>query len=139
MVIRCVQREIFKEDISRLEKGQEVSKRTPLWKLNPIIDQEGLLRIGGRLSSADLPNDEKHPYILPKKHHISTLLVRHYHEGVAHQGHHLMEGALHSAGAWIIGGRRLVSNVIHKCITCRKLRGKTGAENGRPASRSTCH
>lgn len=130
-----MQREISKEDISRLKKGQEVSKKSPLWRLNPVIDQEGLLRIGGRLFSADLPDDEKHPYILPKKHHESTLLVRHYHEEVAHQGHHLTEGALRFAGLWIIGGRRLVSNVIHKCITCRKLCGKMVDEkNGRPAS-----
>ncbi len=125
MVIRCVQREVFKEDIGRLEKQQKVSKNSPLHRLNPILDQEGLLRVGGRLSSADLPEDEKHPYILPKGHHVSTLLVRHYHEGVAHQGRHLTEGALRSAGVWIIGGKKLVSSVIHGCVICRKLRGKT--------------
>lgn len=125
VVIKCVQREIFGEEICKLGKGQNVSKKSPLWKLNPTIDREGLLRVGGRISSADLPEDEKHPYILPKKHHVSTLLVRHYHEAVAHQGRHLTEGALRSAGLWIIGGRKLVSSVIHECITCRKLRGKT--------------
>lgn len=125
VVIRCVQREAFKEDISRLEKGQKVSKGSQIYKLKPMLDQEGLLRVGGRLSSADLPNDEKHPYILPRRHHASTLLVRHYHEEVAHQGRHLTEGALRSAGVWIIGSKRLVANVIHECVICRRLRGKT--------------
>ncbi len=28
------------------------------------------------------------------------------------------------AGFWIIGGKRLISSVLHHCVTCRKLRGK---------------
>ncbi|XP_026178998.1 uncharacterized protein LOC113139742 [Mastacembelus armatus] len=52
------------------------------------------------------------------------ILVRWFHEQVAHQGRHITEGAVRSAGYWIVGGKRLVSSVIHKCVTCRRLRGK---------------
>ncbi|XP_051810316.1 uncharacterized protein LOC127535739 [Acanthochromis polyacanthus] len=52
------------------------------------------------------------------------MIVRHYHQDVAHQGRHLTEGALRSAGVWIIGARKLVSSVIYQCVTCHKLRGK---------------
>lgn len=61
--------------------------------------------------------------MIPKKH-IATLLVRHYHEQVAHQGCHFTEGAVRSAGLWLTGGKRLVSGIIHKCVICKKLRGK---------------
>lgn len=35
-----------------------------------------------------------------------------------------MEGAIQAAGYWITGSKRLVSSVIHKCVTCCKLQGR---------------
>nr|XP_054601538.1 uncharacterized protein LOC129164687 [Nothobranchius furzeri] len=67
--------------------------------------------------------EEKHPIIIPKNTHVATLLVRYYHERVAHQGRHFTEGAIRSAGLWILGGKRLISSTVHKCVSCRRLRG----------------
>lgn len=63
----------------------------------------------------------KQPIIIPKGHHVATLLVRHFHQRVFHQGRKLTEGAIRAAGYWIVGARRLINSVIHKC---RKLRGE---------------
>lgn len=123
VIILSVQQEIFKEEIKCLSKGEIVSKHSPLRTLDPILDTDGVVRIGGRLSSAVIPWEEKHPIIIPKNNHIATLLVQYYHERVAHQGRHITEGAIRSAGLWILGGKRLVSSVIHKCVTCLRLRG----------------
>lgn len=123
-VIRCVQQEVYKEELKSLTKKEEISQRSPLKKLDPFVDEEGLMRVGGRLQSADLSELEKHPLIIPASHHVATLLVRHYHNQVAHQGRQFTEGALRTAGLWVIGGKRLVSSVVHKCVTCRKLRGR---------------
>ncbi|XP_044136507.1 uncharacterized protein LOC122928083 [Bufo gargarizans] len=123
-IIKCVQQEVFKEEIQSLLKKEEISRHSSLKKLNPILDEDGVLRIGGRLSAADMTIQERHPFIIPKNHHIALLLVRHYHEQVAHQGRHFTEGAVRSAGLWIIGGKRLVSSVISQCVTCKKIRGK---------------
>lgn len=71
-----------------LRDGIQLSKKSQLRKLSPFIDEGGLLRIGGRLTNADLPRDERHPVILPETHHIATLIVRHYYEEVVHQGRH---------------------------------------------------
>lgn len=124
VVIRCVQQEFYGEELKCLEDGIQLSKKSQLRKLNPFIDEDGLLRIGGRLTNADLSRDERHPVIMPKTHHITTLIVRHYHEDVYHQGRHFTEGAIRSAGVWIVGGKRLVSSVLHNCVTCKKLRGR---------------
>lgn len=123
VVVRTVQQEAFKEDHRSLAKGETVSKHSPLWKLDPILDADGVLRIGGRMTSAAISWDEKHPIIIPKNSHIATLLVQYYHEQVAHQGRHITEGAIRSAGLWILEGNRLISSIIHKCVTCRRLRG----------------
>lgn len=124
VVIRCVQQESYGEEFNCLKDGIQLAKNSPLRKLNPFIDEDGLLRVGGRLTYADLPRDERHPVILPKTNHIATLIVRHYHEEVFHQGRHLTEGAVRSAGVWIVGGKRLVSSVLYNCVTCKKLRGR---------------
>lgn len=63
------------------------------------------------------------PVILPKGH-VATLLVRRFHEEVCHQGRHITEGALRSHGYWVIGAKKIMSSLIHSCISCRKLRGQ---------------
>lgn len=46
--------------------------QSPLKKLDPFIDDEGLMRVGGRLRSADMSDLEKHPLIIPASHHVAT-------------------------------------------------------------------
>ncbi|XP_051803960.1 uncharacterized protein LOC127533925 isoform X2 [Acanthochromis polyacanthus] len=88
------------------------------------MDSHGLLRVGGRLSKSGLPSDEIHPILVPGKQHIATLVIRHFHEKVHHQGWHFAEGAIRAAGFWLVGGKRSISSRIFTCVTCRKLRGK---------------
>ena len=123
-IIREVQKESFKEEIQCLQAGSVLSTRSSIVTLNPYLNEDGILCVGGRLRHSKLDNKQKNPFIIPRKHHITTLLVRHYHELVKHQGRHFTEGAIRAAGYWIIGGKRLVSSVIHMCVKCKKLRGK---------------
>jgi len=47
--------------------------------LAPFIDQEGVLRVGGRLRHSSFTNDKKHPILLPKQHHITKLIAKYLH------------------------------------------------------------
>ena len=123
-IIRTVQREVYSEEISLVNQKLSLPRNNPLLPLNPIMDEKGLLRVGGRLNQSSLSQKDKNPIIIPGNHHIAVLLARHYHILVKHQGRHLTEGAVRSAGFWITGGKRLISSVIHKCVKCRKLRGR---------------
>lgn len=91
--------------------------------LDPFIDEDGLLRVGGSIQASQLGHEEKRPLIMPGQHHVTSLLVQHYHVESQQQGRHFTEGAVHSAGYWIVSAKRCVSSFIFKCITCRKLRG----------------
>ena len=122
LVIRTVQSEVYEEEMCALLQSKQVSKKSSLLKLNPILDDSGLLRVGGRLKHAQVPTNEKHPVIIPKNSHLAVLLIRYYHEKVQHQGRHFTEGAVRLAGYWIIGYKRLVCSIIQKCVKCRKLR-----------------
>lgn len=86
VIIKSVQQEVFEEKIKSLLKGKEIPSPGLLQKLDPFVDSEGLLRVGGCLQAAKLSELVKHPLIIPGSHYIATLLVRHYHNQVAHQG-----------------------------------------------------
>ena len=86
------------------------------------MDNNGILRVGGRIRRAFIPYDLKHPVILSSKCHVTTLLVRHRHERVNHQGRGMTLNDLRSHGYWIIGRSSEVSNYISKCVICRTLR-----------------
>ncbi|XP_073488870.1 uncharacterized protein [Aquarana catesbeiana] len=122
VIIRCVQQETYAVTLECLQNRKNIPKNCPLRKLNPFIDNEGLLRVGGRISNAGLDSGESNPIIIPNNH-VASLLVEFYHTQIKHQGRLFTEGALRAAGLWIVGAKRLVSKTIFKCITCRKLRG----------------
>ncbi|GFS51930.1 integrase catalytic domain-containing protein [Trichonephila clavipes] len=55
----------FKAEIYALKKGKGVSKTSKLKALDPFLDENSLLRVGGRLSNADLSFEAKHQIIIP--------------------------------------------------------------------------
>ncbi|XP_068209384.1 uncharacterized protein [Palaemon carinicauda] len=124
-IIRSVQSEVYRVEMDCLQQNEPVPKCSQIANLNPFLDEQGILRVGGRIVNSDLSLKEKKPIIVPGRHHTAMLLVRHYHGKVRHQGRHFTDGAVRSAGLWIVGGKRLISSFIHKCVTCRKLKRKT--------------
>ncbi|VDI77363.1 Hypothetical predicted protein [Mytilus galloprovincialis] len=123
-IIKAVQAETYTDELLSCVEAKSIQAKSPLVSLNPFVDQEGILRVGGRLSHADIEINEKHPIIIPGKHHIATLLIRKFHHQVKHQGRLITNGVIRTGGYWITGSKRIVSSMIHKCIICRKLRGK---------------
>ena len=94
-----------------------------LYRLDPFLDSDDMLRVGGRLKRAHVTYDLKHPIILPRKSHITELIVRHHHHRVEHQGRGITLNYLRSSGYWVIGGGSVVGTYISNCVVCRKLRG----------------
>jgi hypothetical protein len=136
-IIKSIQREAFPEEMKVLRsfKGNRSNrdgvatlkatlKRTScLYRLDPFIDPQGVLRVGGRIKHADIPYHIKHPAIIPRKGHVTTLLIRHYHQQLGHQGRGMTLNELRSNGFWLVGGSSAVGSHISKCVTCQRLRG----------------
>ncbi|XP_051816280.1 uncharacterized protein LOC127537608 [Acanthochromis polyacanthus] len=122
-IIAIVQKATFSEEIQSLKCKKEITaKRNRLHRLCPFLDERGILRVGGRLEHAALHPHIKHPAILPRTSHISTLLIKHYHQQVQHQGRGITINELRSNGIWILGCSHAVSSCIYKCVKCRKFR-----------------
>ena len=134
VIISTTQREAFGELLQDARTEPELPRETQrsvkkslkgsrLYHLDPFLDAYGILRVGGRLRRAEMEYGEKHPVVLPKNHHASQLVAKHYHAQVHHQGRLITGGAIRQAGFWLIGGHDTVTKVISACVPCKKLRG----------------
>ena len=106
------------ESIKKLDprKRQEVLSKSPF--LDP---DDGLIKVGGRLSRADLTFGRKHPTLIPDTL-TGDALLGHLHNETQHQGRKITSSAIREEGFCPIGGRRRIDRIVASCISCRKLR-----------------
>ncbi|XP_078619541.1 uncharacterized protein LOC144886687 [Branchiostoma floridae x Branchiostoma japonicum] len=116
IVIKHVQRKYTEEGMS-----------STIRKLDPKLDDKGILRVGGRLGKSTLPVETKHPILLPKKSRAAELMLQELHSNVGHMGREYVI-ALARKRYWIPKINSLVRKVISKCVICRKLRGRPGEQ-----------
>ena len=138
-IIRNAQKRSFGEEIETIKAFQSrscsdhdngtnsshhatIKRISALYKLDPFLDEDGLLRVGGRIDRSNLPTDIKHPYIIPKDCHLTKLLVAHHHQRCEHQGRGITLNHIRSSGYWIIGATSAINHYIHHCVKCRRWR-----------------
>ena len=119
--VKQAQMERFPKEIKELRGGKEVSKQRDLKPLTTIMDELGVLRVGGQLNRAELPYNAAHPMILPKKHHITRLIVADVHQRCRHTGVKHVLAQVRSR-YWIIDGRQEVKNWDQECKSCERRR-----------------
>lgn len=125
-IIRFCQKEKFSEEIASLKKGQSVKRSSPLYKLNPIL-QDDILRVGGRMSRAAMPEDGKQPIILSKDFHIAELILQQIHKETGHGGRNHMLSELRQR-FWLTSANAAIRKVCGRCVICRRLHGKAGKQ-----------
>lgn len=114
-LVKQVQADIFAVEIDQLRKGKLLSK--PLRKLNPFLDSDDVLRVGGRISLSGLSFESKHPALLPCQHPLTDLIIRHFHLKHLHPGHQALQYLI-CQQFWILSSRRAIHRVLSKCNTC---------------------
>ena len=70
-LIQTVQKESYSSEMDALTSNREPPRDRSIRSLDPYMDNDGLIRVGGRLRNSDLALQEQHPFIIPKKHHIA--------------------------------------------------------------------
>ena len=120
VIIKVVQSNYFNEEINCIRQGCELPRTTTkLLSLNPYLDDQGLLRVGERISNAHVPFSAKHQIIIPCKCHVAMLIIRQEHETCAHMGREYVLAAVRQK-FWITNGRIIVKKVIKACFYCKK-------------------
>ena len=114
----------FQEDFKVLKSlspqssAANMKKVSALYQLDPLQDEDGILRVGGRIQLADMPYEVKHPVILPRKSHITSLIIRPFHEKVNHHHRGIALNEIKNSGFWITGGSSEVTRHLSECVTC---------------------
>ena len=100
---------------NRLSKGE-------FKNLSPYTDQEGIVRVGGRVEKALVSYDNKHPVLLPGDHWISRLIIQHVHQC----GHAGVAATVAKSRKkyWIIRAHDLAKTIKFRCVVCREVAAK---------------
>lgn len=115
--IKYTQKLHFPEEIQRLSKGKLVPNSSKIVKFVPFIDNNGLMRMRGRIERSSLTYDQKHPIILSGDSTLAKKLIVEAHQRTLHGGSQLCIQYLRDM-YWITGLRSAMRMYIRKCVRC---------------------
>ncbi|XP_036138622.1 uncharacterized protein LOC105838215 [Monomorium pharaonis] len=114
-IIKLLQLSSFADEIKKL-KNERTPYQGKLASLSPFVDNDDVLRVGGRLQSSNLSTLQKHPMLLPSRNRVSDRIIREVHENY-HTG---IQGTLYTLRQkfWLLDGRNQVRKVISTFMRC---------------------
>lgn len=118
--LKWVQEAEYAEEIKYIKEN--VGKVPELVKKLGLFLDEGFLRCKGRIDNSELSYSARFPFLLPKKHWFTKLVIEEYHQRALHGG---VQDTLCKLREhyWVPQGRQSVKSVISKCYVCRRLEG----------------
>ena len=116
-IVRMVQKEMLPSELKNLKTKNGIDENSKLIQLTPYLDKKGIIRMGDRIRKAEVTFDQKHPFILPSRHHVTTLIHRQEHLRLLH--------CLVRHRYWPLSGRREARKITQKCVSSFRLKPKT--------------
>ena len=113
----------FKSEIENLSSNHPLPNSSSLISRNPFLDDNKLLRVGGRQQLSQSSYESKHPLILHGSHKLTRVIIFTEHIRLLHAGPTLLASSLNRR-YHIIGGYKVIRSVTRKCVTCRKYSAK---------------
>lgn len=101
-----------------------MSNKSRFRTLNPFLDKDGLIRVGGRLSKSSLAESQKFPIVLPSNHRTTEMIFVHEHRRLLHIGPQDLLSNI-QAKFWPLRDRHLARTTVHRCIVCFRYRPTT--------------
>lgn len=114
-LIRYAQQSEYSHELLNLRHGKPIEKGSKLISLNVYLDKNEVIRAQGR---AENLNNHEDVVVLPTNHHITFLLVRHFHEKFRHQSHETALNEIRSQ-YYIARLRVLFRKVRRMCQWCK--------------------
>ncbi|XP_036319310.1 uncharacterized protein LOC118733830 [Rhagoletis pomonella] len=121
---RLVQRETYAVELHSIALNQPVSRDSELHQLSPYVDEDGVLRVYGRIDAATwLPRYVKRPIILPPGHEVTKLIVAFKHNKMFHQNTEATIAEIRRT-FWIPRLRQVLRSVVTNCVVCKVSKAK---------------
>ena len=109
-----------------MKRGREykpIPRSSPIHNLDPLWDEDNqVLRVGGRLRRAEIDDKAKFPILLPRKSHVTEIIIRDLHHELGHAGRNHVLASLREK-FWVIKSNSTVRGILSKCVICRKIQG----------------
>ncbi|XP_073961981.1 uncharacterized protein [Choristoneura fumiferana] len=121
--IRMSQEIEFSEEIEDLQNDRQLKAKSRLLSLSAFLDEDRVLRVGGRLKHADIEFIRKHPIIISKDNVLLPLLLREAHAKTLHGPPQMMITYLRSK-YWLINAGNSVKRFVRTCVVCLKQNAK---------------
>lgn len=119
-IVKMVQQEQFASEIKLIANNKPLPTSSKLISLNVFLDQQGILRVGGRLSKHQtLSFDHKFPMLIPKRHPVTSAIIRYFHQKSLHSGPEMVLSLIRQT-FWIPDGRSTVRHELRSCVQCIK-------------------
>ncbi|XP_062556957.1 uncharacterized protein LOC134221791 [Armigeres subalbatus] len=121
-IIRETQQQKYPQEIAAIEQHKRVARSSPIFKSTPFLDGNKVLRMRGRTSNCVFISEEaKNPIILPRDHHVTTLIISHYHTKYHHLNQETVVNELRQKYS-IPRVRVCCANVRRNCQRCKNER-----------------
>ena len=124
LIIRLHQKKHFHDEIQSLQKGVQINKKSRLLQLTPFLDNDGLMRVGGRIRHSGLTFNKCHPYILCNNDNFTNMLINYEHTRNYHTSAHSLRYII-LQNFWILRSISAIKKQLHRCITCIRFRANT--------------
>lgn len=122
-IVKLVQQQCFSAEFNSLNQNKPTDLKGKFIRLSPFIDDQGLIRVGGRLKRSQFEYNKMHPILLPRKHKFTELVFEHEHTRLCHSGpQHLLASIRETY--WPLSGRGIARKTVHDCIRCFKFKPK---------------
>ena len=118
-LIKSSREHSFRAEMKELTKKNCLPANSRISQLSPFIDEHGILRSRGRLAKATVILCSRFPVILDAACPPIELFLQHIHSTNGHCGLEFSR-ALVQQQFWILKARKVLRQLILRCITCRR-------------------
>ena len=85
-----------------MKSEENVNVSSKISTLSLYLDENEIIRVGGRLEKSDINNDCKHLKLMPKDCHISKPIILWCYQEAGHTGRSMTLNDVRSYGFWIV-------------------------------------
>ena len=126
-IVKFLQRKYFSGELQSLSTDKKVKGNSQLVSLDSFLDNNGILRVGGRLNYAPIKFSRKHQILIPHNSNVAALLIDYFHTTLGHVGRlHVL--SMRWEKYWITNANSLTRSILNRCYECRKVHGELGKQ-----------
>ena len=123
-IIKSVQEQYFGNEMKLMKEKKNLHAQSSIFKLDAYLDEELILRVGGRIKQSMACKEIQHPILIPKNSKVAELIIRWCHDKVGHARRGMTINEIRCSGFWIVNCNGMVKSFISRCVRCKVLRGK---------------